>query len=117
MGEDNGGEGGRVFRNNYKGHMDKTKEACGSRGGRWGWLQLGGEVGGGKYRQLYSNNNKIIFLKRGQTAFFVVRVCSSFFSSSSSLYLDVMSITQQSCDITKVITRRKQHDKDVLEES
>ena len=25
MGGDNGGKGGRVFRNNYKGHMDKTK--------------------------------------------------------------------------------------------
>ena len=82
-----------------------------------GMAPVRGRGGGGKYRQLYSNNNKIIFLKRGQTAFFFVRVCSSFFSSSSSLYLDVMSITQQSCDITKVITRRKQHDKDVLEES
>ena len=30
-----GGKGGRVFRNNYKGHMDKTK---------WGWNQ-GREVG------------------------------------------------------------------------
>ena len=39
--------GGRVFRNNYKGHMDKTK------GGLW---QQGREVGlagvGGKCRQL-----------------------------------------------------------------
>ena len=39
--------GGRVFRNNYKGHMDKTK------GGLW---QHGREVGmagvGGKCRQL-----------------------------------------------------------------
>ena len=46
MGGDNGGEGGRVFRNNYKGHMDKTKGA---------WKQ-GREVGGGvvvgKCRQL-----------------------------------------------------------------
>ena len=25
MGGDNGGKEGRVFRNNYKGHMDKTK--------------------------------------------------------------------------------------------
>ena len=25
MGGDNGGKGGRVFRNYYKGHMDKTK--------------------------------------------------------------------------------------------
>ena len=29
--------GGRVFRNKYKGHMDKTKGG-GIRGGRWGWL-------------------------------------------------------------------------------
>ena len=49
---------GRVFRNNYKGHMDKTKRS-GSRGGRWGWLGWGG-----KYRQLYLNNNKIIFFKK-----------------------------------------------------
>ena len=49
--------GRRVFRNNYKGHMDKTK---------WGWNQ-GREVGmagigeevGRKDRQLYLNNNKI----------------------------------------------------------
>ena len=26
VGGDNGGQGGRVFRNMYKGHMDKTKE-------------------------------------------------------------------------------------------
>ena len=25
MGGDNGGEGGRFFRNNYKGHMERTK--------------------------------------------------------------------------------------------
>ena len=31
---------GRVFRNNYKGHMDKTK-GVGIRGGSWGWLGLG----------------------------------------------------------------------------
>ena len=53
-----GGKGGRVFRNIYKGHTDKTK---------WGWDQ-GWEVGmagvGGsgerKWRQLYLNNNKKI---------------------------------------------------------
>ena len=28
----------RVFRNYYKGHMDKTKGEGGSRGGRWVWL-------------------------------------------------------------------------------
>ena len=51
-----GRKGRRVFRNNYKGHMDKTKR---------GWKQgrevemagIGGVVGG-KCRQLYLNNNK-----------------------------------------------------------
>ena len=33
--------GGRVFRNNYKGHMDKTKGEGGSKGGRWVWLGSG----------------------------------------------------------------------------
>ena len=28
------GEGGRVFRNNYKGHIDKTKGEGGSKGER-----------------------------------------------------------------------------------
>ena len=37
--------GGRVFRNNYKGHMDKTKEG-GIRGGREGWLGWGKVVRG-----------------------------------------------------------------------
>ena len=48
MGGDNGGKKGKVFRNNYKGHIDKTK-AGGIRGGRWGWLGLGGS--GGEKRQ------------------------------------------------------------------
>ena len=30
--------GRRVFRNYYKGQMDKTKGEDGSKGGRWGWL-------------------------------------------------------------------------------
>ena len=38
MGGDNGVKWGRVFRNNYKGHMDKTKGGGGSKAGRWGWL-------------------------------------------------------------------------------
>ena len=38
--------GGRVFRNNYKGLMDKTKRGGGSTGGRWVWLGWG-EYGGG----------------------------------------------------------------------
>ena len=33
--------GRRIFRNYYKGHMDKTKGEGGSRGGRWVWM--GGE--------------------------------------------------------------------------
>ena len=45
MGGNNEGEGETVFRNNYKGHMDKTK-GDGSKGGRWGWLGLGGSGGG-----------------------------------------------------------------------
>ena len=32
--------GGKVFRNNYKGHMDKTK-AGRIKGGKWGWLGWG----------------------------------------------------------------------------
>ena len=46
---------GRVFRNMYKGHMEKPK---GNRikGGKWGWL--GGGSYGGVWRQLYLNNNK-----------------------------------------------------------
>ena len=40
-----------VFRNYYKGHMDKTKEEGGSKGGRWVWLGWGGGVGR-KCRQL-----------------------------------------------------------------
>ena len=37
--------GGWVFRNNYKGHKDKTKGWGGSRVGRWGGLGWG-EWGG-----------------------------------------------------------------------
>ena len=55
--------GGRVFRNYYKGHMDKTKREGGSRGRRWVWLVLGGLVRG-KCRQLQLNNNKVIFFKK-----------------------------------------------------
>ena len=43
MGGDNGGKG---FSNNYKGHMDKTKGAGGSEGGRWVWLGSRGSGGG-----------------------------------------------------------------------
>ena len=44
-GERGGTVGRRVFRNYYKGHMDKTKGEGGSRGGRWVWLGWGREVG------------------------------------------------------------------------
>ena len=37
--------GRRVFRNYYKGHMDKTKGEHGSKGGRWVWLGWGEVVG------------------------------------------------------------------------
>ena len=37
--------GRRLFRNYYKGHMDKTKGEVGGRGGRWVWLGWGREVG------------------------------------------------------------------------
>ena len=35
-----------VFRNYYKGHMDKNKGEGGVRGGRWGWLGWEGSSGG-----------------------------------------------------------------------
>ena len=41
--------GRRVFRNYYKGHMDKTKGEGGSKGERWVWLGWGGS--GGEKRQ------------------------------------------------------------------
>ena len=47
--------GRRIFRNYYKGHMDKAKRESGSKGGRWVWLGLGGVVGR-KCRQLQMNN-------------------------------------------------------------
>ena len=56
-GGDNGRKGSRVYRNNYKGHMDKNN-GSGNRVGRWGWLECWGRVRG-KGRQLYLNNNKI----------------------------------------------------------
>ena len=45
MGEVVRGKGWRVFRNNYKGHMDKTKEGW-NQGRRWGWLGWGAEERG-----------------------------------------------------------------------
>ena len=51
------GLGGRVFRNNYEGHMDKTKGGWNREGGGdgWGW----GGVVGGKRQTTVFNNNKI----------------------------------------------------------
>ena len=49
--------GRTVFRNYYKGHRDKIKEAGGGGGGRWVWLGWGGGVGR-KCRQVSLNNNK-----------------------------------------------------------
>ena len=57
------GKGGSVFRNNYKGHMDKTKEGC-NQGREVGMAGVGGVVEG-KCRQLYLNNNKIILKSTG----------------------------------------------------
>ena len=56
------GKGGRVFRNNYKGHMDKIKGG-GDQGREVGMAGVGGIVGR-KCRQLYLNNNKKIKLKK-----------------------------------------------------
>ena len=50
--------GGRVFRNYYKGHMNKTKGVSGSKRGRWvllGWVAVVGSK-----CKLKLNNNKII---------------------------------------------------------
>ena len=49
--EGGGDNVGRVFKNYYKGHMDKTKGEGGSKGRRWVWLGSG-EVVGRKCRQL-----------------------------------------------------------------
>ena len=43
----NRGKGGRVFRNYYKGHMDKVKGGRIKRG-KWGWLRWEGGNGGEK---------------------------------------------------------------------
>ena len=51
MGQDNGGKEGRVFRNNYKGHMDKTKGGW-KQGREEGLAVVEGEVVGSKHRQL-----------------------------------------------------------------
>ena len=40
-----GKKGGRVFRNNYKGHMDKIKEEGRGGGGKWDQLGWGGGWG------------------------------------------------------------------------
>ena len=63
-----GGDKGRgrrikVFRNNYKGHMDETKGRW-KQGGEVGMAGVVGGVVGDKCRQLYLNNNKIISKKK-----------------------------------------------------
>ena len=62
-----GGKGRRVFRDNYKGHMEKPRGAEISRG-MWGWLAWG-QVVGRKCRQLYLNNNK---KKKGKSLFLLI---------------------------------------------
>ena len=49
---------GRVFRNYYEGHMDKTGGKDGIKGGRWVWPESGGVVGEN------ADNNNIIITKR-----------------------------------------------------
>ena len=63
VGEDNRERRGNFFQNNYKGHMDKKPRGYDIKGGKWGWLGWEGVVGG-KCRQLYLNNNKIIKLNK-----------------------------------------------------
>ena len=54
---------GRVFRNYYKAHMDKTKGQEWKQGREVGLAGVG-RVVESKCRQLYLNNNKVIFLKK-----------------------------------------------------
>ena len=60
LGRDNGEGGsrkvGKVFRNIYKGHMDRAKGGW-DQGWEVGMAGVGGVVGG-KWRQLYLNNKK-----------------------------------------------------------
>ena len=58
-----GGGRGRVFRNNYRRHVGKTKGGHRIRGGRWGWLGWGAGSGESKRQTTILNKNKI-FLKR-----------------------------------------------------
>ena len=53
-----GGKGGRILRNKYKGHMDKTKGGCWNQGSEVGMTGVRGRSGG-KFRQLYMKNNKL----------------------------------------------------------
>ena len=53
---------GRVFRNNYKGHMNKTKWGR-DPGREVGMAGVVGGMVGGKGRQLYLNNNKKIYFQ------------------------------------------------------
>ena len=62
--------GERDFRNNYKGHMDKTKEGW-NQGREVGIAGVGGEVGG-KGRKLYLNNNKKFFKSMGFRFIYII---------------------------------------------
>ena len=56
----------RVFRNYYKGHMDKAKGEVGSKGGRWVSMGYGGRVGR-KCRQLYLTTIKELLKKKKES--------------------------------------------------
>ena len=63
-----GEKGRRVFRNNYKGHIQKSKLGVESQevdGDDWG-----GASGGGEIQQLYLKNNTIKNLKGNEVSFF-----------------------------------------------
>ena len=49
-------KGGRIFRNNYKGHIKKPRGVDSGEGGG-DKVGLGGVVEGGEGRKLYLNNN------------------------------------------------------------
>ena len=67
-------KGGRVFRNNYKGHMEKTK--VGVEAGEGVGDGCGGErMIGCKCRQLYLHNNKIILKNKVNDLCKLLRNC------------------------------------------
>ena len=58
--------GRRVFRNYYKGLMDKTKGDGGSMGGKWVWLGWGENADKGLKSKIY---RELIQLKRKKKIF------------------------------------------------